>query len=289
MEYNDLLLRRMRERLERYRKENREKGRDLQWHIVAERVFPEKLDMDDDEEVSFKNEAESLRSFAAGKRVPVDSRLDAISKFLLAEGYLDKDQLRTTDAIPEEVRALYRFTASEEQQLHNTLQKLGCAFAAVRHSPHNRHEISILRFDAESGGVKVREVVHWTSAAPQALEVDGLERFAARHSMASVRREGWLVELNSGQLLLFLRDPKIGEMECATVISDGREQTLYNYTGEMRVLRHKSFLNPDGYVPYVDRIRGESENVPSSMVDTGIANWMAEELWRYQRDQSWPK
>src|SRR5690606_37402391 len=85
MEYTDVIIRRLRDRLMRYRTENRIGGRKRPWHRVAQ-------DIADAESVpqSFYNRednfdvlGEALRRFEAGLQVPSKERLDAIRAFLI--------------------------------------------------------------------------------------------------------------------------------------------------------------------------------------------------------------
>src|SRR5688572_16860567 len=93
MHYTDAMIRRLRDRLLRYRNEHRIGGRKRPWYRVAQDIGDAESVSRDfyGREESFDVLGEALRRFAAGLQVPTVARLDAIRAFLIEKNYLDAD------------------------------------------------------------------------------------------------------------------------------------------------------------------------------------------------------
>lgn len=280
MEYTDVILRLLREALERYRLQNRANGRERSWKQVAFDIFEPPLTLSDQEvDALLKPEAESLRRFTAGKQTPTPERLDRLREFLIDEECLAESDLATGDATAADVRALYKFFDFRPGGIFPFPRALIAASAA----PHDRTELRILRTWQEGEGLRVSEAIYWVSSPPRLNDMQNLESYLEKNNTGKFVREGWLVETPARQLLFFFKDPLRRSTTYSTVVYDGRDLESDFPRGTMWVLDHLDFSNPDGYQEHFP-----SEDLKGANLTTmAVHRWTAAQLRRYGMTLTW--
>lgn len=279
MEYSDLILRRLRESLERYRMKNRVNGRTRSWSQVAFDIV-DTADLDEAAiDAMLKAEAESLRRFAAGTQTPTPERLDRVRDFLLEEGSFTEDELLKADILPADVRGLLGFFEFEADRIWGVP---GCLIAN-RSAPHGRRELRILKIAKRDGCIAVEEAVHWTDKVPYVNDLDALENYLERHSKGRLKREGWLVESPSKQIVIYFKDRVQRSLTYSSVIFDGRQGGGDIPRNTFWVLDHAAFSNPDGFQAHFPEEHGPNTN----LTELAVANWTAAQLCRYEPKLLW--
>lgn len=279
MEYTDPVLRRLRDRLIRYRSEARTNGRKRPWHRVAmdildaESVSPAYYE----KEVSSEILGEALRRFAAGLQTPTVERLDAITAFLTEQHYLSASDLGEAQAPLDAARQLAAFFG-EAAPRHLAARDALCGqFMAVRTDGGRKKYVLLDVSPVGNSALQVEETEHSTSAVSHSRSPAELRRFLKVASTAMEKRDGWMIEAPRGQVIIFIRDRLNGEANVYTVITDDREAGAASAAHNMHLLRPVPIAGGARIVPLAPQESAQAEGtVP------GFVNQM---IWHFSRQE----
>lgn len=277
MEYTDPVLRRLRDRLIRYRSEARTNGRKRPWHRVAmdildaESVSPAFYE----KEVSTEIFGEALRRFAAGLQTPTLERLDAITAFLTEQNYLSKTDLGEAQAPLDVARQLAAFFGEAAPRHLPARDALCGQFLAMRGDGARRKYVLLDVSAVGDSGLQVEETEHGTNAATNARDPAALRRFFRIASTATEKRDGWMIEAPRGQVIIFIRDRLSGEANVYTVVADDREATPASAARNMHLLRPVPIAGGARIVPL-----GGQEHAQTESPVPGFLNQM---VWHFSR------
>lgn len=221
MDYSDAIIRRLRDRLLRYRSHTRISGRKRPWNRIAQDVADAEsvprafYDKEDDFDVL----GEALRRFGAATQVPTLERLDAITAFLTEKGYLAADELQEADAPTQLIHSLAQFLGSRDDGLIPDTVLLCGRFLAEREDRRGRHEYRMLAI-AQSGNrdFQVEETSYITAMRARSRHPAELRRFFKVASSAVIRNDGWLVHGRNKQVLILIKDRLTGDAELRSVV-----------------------------------------------------------------------
>ena len=228
MDYTDAMIRRLRDRLMRYRTENRIRGRKRPWHRVAQDI----ADADTvprefyDREDNFDVLGEALRRFEAGLQVPSRERLDAIRIFLIEKRYLDADGDDET-ATPQRLIDNVRGFLGGDQPCALPETALGCFIAEQRRGGRGYVYRVVSIMPAENGTGVFEESIHKTAMAARTRDASELRRFFQVAATATQRRDGWVLAGRNGQLLMLVKDRITGETEIGSFVTNTEAEELY--------------------------------------------------------------
>lgn len=278
MEYGDAIIRRLRDRLLRYRSETRMGGRKRPWHQVA-------LDIADaecvprsfyDREDDFAVLGEALRRFAAGTQVLSRERLDATTSFLKEKGYVTDADLEQAEAPVQILHGLAAFFG--DGSLPDP-QALCGDYLAARHAPGGRNEYRLLTIALNgSGALEAEEVTHVTTARTHTRHPVELRRFFKVASTAMTRCDGWAVALAGGQALILVRDRLSGAGALRTLFPAG-DSDEEGSARALHILEHGPFAPPRGMI----RIGGDAKGEPA--LPELVAAWAQWNSWRFERQE----
>ncbi|WP_341857969.1 hypothetical protein [Sinorhizobium medicae] len=279
MEYTDPVLRRLRDRLIRYRSEARTNGRKRPWHRVAmdildaESVSPAYYE----KEVSSEILGEALRRFAAGLQTPTVERLDAITAFLTEQHYLNGADLGEAQAPLEAARQLAAFFGEAAPRHLLARDALCGSFLAVRTDGGRKKYVLLDVSPIGNSAVQVEETEHSTSAVSHSRNPAELRRFLKVASTAMEKRDGWMIEAPRGQVIIFIRDRLNGEANVYTVIADDREPGTTSLAQNVHLLRPVPVAGGARIVP----LTPQAHEQPDSPVP-GFLNQM---IWHFCRQE----
>jgi hypothetical protein len=277
MEYGDAIIRRLRDRLLRYRSETRIGGRKRPWHQVAmaiadaESVPRAFYDKEDD----FAVLGEALRRFGAGTQVLSRERLDALSAFLKEKGYLTETDLEQADAPVQVLHGLAAFFGNGSLP---DPQALCGDYLAARHGG-GRNEYRLLTIALNgSGALEAEEVTHVTTARTHARHPVELHRFFKVASTAMTRCDGWAVALAAGPVLILVRDRLSGAGALRTLFPDD-DGDAQDTARALHILEHGPFSLGRRTI----RIGGEARDEPA--IPDLVAAWTQWNSWRFERQE----
>lgn len=282
MDYADATLRRLRDRLIRYRNDVRQNGRKRTWETIANDI----LDADTvprstyDREPSFKVLGEALRRFAAGLQTPTPERLDAIAAFLIEKKFLTRDELDEASNDLAALQLLAGVFQSEDSRISAAFRRNGLigSYVAVRTTPNRRHEYALLEIGtAGNQGFIVEETIHSTNAASPTQELGALRRFFRVASTGADKGDGVVVESHGGMPMLIMRDRLTRLATVYSVVF--AEQPSYQAGEAAGLFIHKPqpFTDPES-IPRLDGTKAEA----ASLVDR-VAASLTDGLHYYRR------
>lgn len=279
MEYSDPVLRRLRDRLIRYRSEARTNGRKRPWHRVAMDILDAAsvpasfYDKEDSTEVL----GEALRRFAAGLQTPTVERLDAITAFLTEQNYLSATDLGTAQAPLDAARQLAAFFG-EAAPRHSSARDALCGqFLAVRSDGGRKKYVLLDVSPVGNSGLQVEETEHSTSTLTHSRSPTELRRFFRVASMAMEKRDGWMIEASRGQVIIFIRDRLSGDANVYTVIADDREPGTASPAQSMHLLRPIPFAGGAPIVPLGQQQPAQSEAT--------VPRFVGQMIWQFSRQE----
>ncbi|WP_372837477.1 hypothetical protein [Phaeovulum sp.] len=279
MEYTDPVLRRLRDRLIRYRSEARTNGRKRPWHRVAmdildaESVSPAYNEKEGSSEIL----GEALRRFAAGLQTPTVERLDAITAFLTEQHYLSKTDLGEAQAPLDAARQLAAFFGEAAPRHLPARDALCGQFLAVRTDGGRKKYVLLDVSPVGNNALQVEETEHNTSAVTHTRNPAELRRFLKVASTAMEKRDGWMIEAPRGQVIIFIRDRLNGEANVYTVVADDREAGGANAAHNMHMLRPVPIAGGARIVPL-----GRQE---SAEAETPVPGFLSQMIWHFSRQE----
>lgn len=286
MDYADATLRRLRDRLIRYRNDVRVNGRKRTWETIANDI----LDAESvprstyDRETSFKVLGEALRRFAAGLQTPTPERLDAIAAFLIEKKFLTREELDETANDLAALQMLAGVFENDDSRISATFRRNGLigSYVAVRTTPNRRHEYAILEIGSTGNQAYiVEETIHRTNAASPSLELGALRRFFRVASMGADKGDGVVVESHGGMPLLIMRDRLT---RAATVYSVVFAEQPHYQAGEAAGLfihKPQPFTDPES-IPRLRGINAETGPAPTPLA-ARVAASLTNGLHHYRR------
>ncbi|KQZ26512.1 hypothetical protein ASD50_03645 [Mesorhizobium sp. Root552] len=279
MEYTDPVLRRLRDRLIRYRSEARTNGRKRPWHRVAmdildaESVSPAYYE----KEVSSEILGEALRRFAAGLQTPTVERLDAITAFLTEQHYLSGSDLGEAQAPLEAARQLAAFFGEATPRHLPARDALCGQFLALRADGGRKKYVLLDVSPVGDSGLQVEETEHSTSAVTQSRSPAELRRFLKVASTAVEKRDGWMVEAPRGQVIIFIRDRLNEEANVYTVVADDREAGVANAARNIHLLRPVPITGGARIVPLAS-----DDSAPA---ESSVPGFLSQMIWHFSRQE----
>lgn len=279
MEYSDPVLRRLRDRLIRYRSEARTNGRKRPWHRIA-------MDILDAASVpaSFYNKedstevlGEALRRFAAGLQTPTVERLDAVTAFLTEQNYLSGTDLSAALAPQDAARQLAAFFGDVPPRGASARDALCGQFLAVRSEGGRKKYVLLDVLPVGNSGLQVEETEHSTSATTHARNPTELRRFFRVASMAMEKRDGWMVEAPRGQVIIFIRDRLSGDANVYTVLVDDREPGTARPAQSMHLLRPIPLASGAPIVALGPQQLADPE--------AGVPRFVGQMIWQFNRQE----
>ncbi len=282
MDYTDAIIRRLRDRLIRYRSEGRIGGRKRPWNRIAQDI----ADADSvprafyDKEDDFDVLGEALRRFAAAISVPSVERLDAITAFLIEKGCLSRDELQEADAPAQAIRSLAEFLGgNDDGPIPDTVLLCG-QYLAERRDQRGRNEYRILAIAQDGNkGFQVEEISHTTAMQARTRNPAELRRFFKVAGTSTTRNDGWIVRGRNKQVLVLIKDRLTGAAELRSIVyavpaSDG------GTAGSLYMLKHGELGLPVRDIPF-----GKAP-APEPPPMTAIMNeWTAMNGWRFDRQE----
>lgn len=276
MDYTDAIIRRLRDRLLRYRSESRIGGRKRPWNRIAQDIADAEsvprafYDKEDDFDVL----GEALRRFAAATQVPTVERLDAITAFLTEKGYLTREEMEEVEPPVQAILALAQFFGSHDGP---NPQAFCGEFFAARHSANGRNEYRLLTLAMNGNtGMQAEETAHLTAARARTNDPRELRRFFKVAATATIKSDGWLVPVDPRQFLMLVKDRTTGEAELRTLVRaepDGAVRSLYT-------------LQQKGFTPGARRmVLGRPDEGPTATMQDLLADWFAGHAWQYDRQE----
>ncbi len=228
MDYTDAMIRRLRDRLMRFRTENRIGGRKRPWHRVAQDIADAESVPREfyDREDNFDVLGEALRRFEAGLQVPSRERLNAIRAFLIEKRYLDADGDDET-ATPQRFIDNVRGFLAGEQPCAVPETALGYFIAEQRSGGRGCVYRVIRIMPAENGTGVFEESIHKTAMAARTRDTRELRRFFQVAATTTQRRDGWVLAGRNGQLLMLVKDRITGETEISSFVTSKGEEEIF--------------------------------------------------------------
>lgn len=279
MEYTDPVLRRLRDRLIRYRSEARTNGRKRPWHRVAMDI----LDADSVSPAYYEKEGsseilgEALRRFAAGLQTPTVERLDAITAFLAEQHYLSGADLGEAQAPLEAARQLAAFFGEVAPRHLPARDALCGQFLAVRTDGGRKKYVLLDVSPVGNSALQVEETEHSTSAVTHTRSPAELRRFLKVASTAMEKRDGWMIEAPRGQVIIFIRDRLNGEANVYTVVADDRKAGGANAAHNIHLLRPVPITGGARIVPLAPQESTQAEDTMPAFLNQMI--------WHFSRQE----
>lgn len=207
MDYTDAMIRRLRDRLMRYRTENRIGGRKRPWHRVAQDIADAESVPREfyDREDNFDVLGEALRRFEAGLQVPSRERLDAIRAFLIEKRYLDPDAGAENDDDPRHLFAAVGSLLTGAGRFVAEGQVEG-SYLAVRQQG-GRYDYRIVSVTAAGDDVwTIDDAIYKTAMPARTSNPADLRRILKVASTVTMRSDGWAVLAPNGHMMALCMD-----------------------------------------------------------------------------------
>lgn len=282
MDYSDAIIRRLRDRLLRYRSESRIGGRKRPWNRIAQDV----ADADSvprafyDREDDFDVLGEALRRFGAGLQVLSIERLDAVTAFLSEKGYLSAGDMQEAASPVQLIRSLSEFLGGGDDGTLPEADLLCGRFMAERQDSRGRNEYRILAITQNGDrAFQVEETSYVTAMRARSRNPVELRRFFKVASTAETRNDGWLVQGRHRQVLLLVKDRLTGEAELRSVVYALPSETD-DGAGALYLLRHGELGIPVNKT-WVGKTPAPAQPPAADIV----AEWAAENSWRFDRQE----
>lgn len=283
MEYSAASLRRLRDRLMRYRLERRSTRRQLGWESVAENILNSPAvsgNFYDREESKVKVFAEALRRFAAGSQVLTTERLDALKAFLMDEGFLSEGDLVEATAPMQAILGLDAFFGERSNDVIAGRKALCGSFICVSKDERGRPEYRLLTVEGDGQSVlSLSETAYITGAETTARDRIKLERFFRRNAIAAIPSDGWLY-VSGGAIIFLMQDRQTGQSTLRSVIfSDHGELGLV----DVFVAVNAGLISP--LTPLIPM--HEARKVRSPMNKHSLIGvWAERHVWQFERQEA---
>lgn len=209
MDYTDAMIRRLRDRLMRYRTENRIGGRKRPWHRVAQDIADAESVPREfyDREDNFDVLGEALRRFEAGLQVPSRERLDAIRAFLIEKRYLDPDNSAEDEDDPRRLfTALDAFLSGSGAKRFVAEDRIEGTYLAVQQQG-GRYDYRVLSLLPAGGDIwSIEDTIYKTAMPARTTNPAEFRRFLKIASTVKSRNDGWAILAPDGQMVALCAD-----------------------------------------------------------------------------------
>jgi hypothetical protein len=285
MAYSEAVLYRLRDRLVRYRSEQRTGGRKKKWEVISKEIVNAESVSDGllTSEPSDRALGEALRRFCAGLQRLSAERLDAVQAFLIEKEYLRPEDLQDAEVPFNIVAALNQYFGVPAEGISERRRPALCGtFESARRDGAGRYEHATLVVAADQEGrIRVEDTLR-TVIAPSLPKGEEEPRRLLRVATAcTVRWEGWLVETPKRQVFAFVRQADLEEPGLYTVLFDDSHLRAGEPASAMIVLKQTEFA---GIHPYLKFLTVTKQDKPES-VRAGMLSWVDHNTFEYSRQK----
>ena len=276
-EYTAWYIARLRDRLARFRAVETLNGRARTWARVANDIMEtEGLPQDQtdrywDQDEGDKILGEALRRFVDQQQVPNRQRLDAISLFLKAKGYLNDDDVQETTADFAAALALQKFLSAGAVEGDGALAGVYTASRRAGRSGSTVHTLEIASTDRPEI-LRFSETILYNPASMMREQIYTPGRLRTHAGERTERLEGWVVQGIGGTAFALIQDRLLGERRLFSIPHAERsEKPDESYLILVRAASYEA-ANP--------LIAAGTERALEAAADVG--SWVSAQTWAYR-------